>query len=268
MRALVAGAAVLVLAGSLIAGRAGAGGLSRSADTFTVAGGTWINGPAGALYGPAWELDGPSPSFVATVSLTTGAFSQAIGGATQRFPGMPATRSIDWSSGTCTSCGGGAVTAWSAIGSEGFSQVSFSINFASRLKPIAIDRNSIQSSASKVSARWAAGADAKSFLVYLEPQSGTPAPRVGVTILPGTARGVTLAHLNLDTKQRYTLAVFAFSMDIAGASPPSVFNVASDVVTVKPGVSTIPVCAPAMKATKTHKATKKQVSTPQHPCRG
>ena len=202
---------------------------------FQVVGGTWVAGSSGTLLGPAWWLDGPTPSFGATVRGPAG-FSRHIGGLAQRFLGMPSTRSIDW----CDSCNllqpGGSWSATADDGSQPSSVVPFSIDQSSRLTPVVLSRQSLTTGVHTVSATWSAGADAASFIAYVQPQDSSSATDwTAGTILPADARSVTFTGLNLDPKVGYSIDVFGFSGDIAGTSPPSVFNVASSRIDFLPG---------------------------------
>lgn len=202
---------------------------------FQVVGGTWVAGSSGTLLGPAWWLDGPTASFGVTVRGPAG-FSRHIGGPAQRFLGMPSTRSIHW----CDSCNllqpGGSWSATADDGSQPSSVVPFSIDQNSRLTPVVLSRQSLTTGVHTVSATWSAGADAASFIAYVQPQDSSSATEwTAGTILPADARSVTFTGLNLDPKVGYSIDVFGFSGDIASGVPPPVFNVASSRIDFLPG---------------------------------
>jgi hypothetical protein len=203
------------------------------AASFEIAGGTWVAGPSGQLMGPAWELDGPTATFGATVTGPNG-FSRHIGGVTQRFPGMPSTRSIHWCQpAECTLPSSAA--SWLATGDDN-SQLSFPLDVGSRLTPVAIVANGFHSATVAVSASWTAGTDAQSFIAYLQPANSTSATAwTAGQILPGSARSVTFTGLALDRSTLYSLDLFAFSGDIAGQGLPQAFNMASDRLDFRPG---------------------------------
>src|SRR5580765_5564327 len=110
------------------------------APAFGVAGGTWT-GQGGVLLGPAWEMDAPTESFGATVSGPDG-FTRRIGGAPQRFIGMPATRALHWCNPEQCKMPA-AAAAWTATGDDK-SQVAFTIDPASRLTTVVLDRTTFQ----------------------------------------------------------------------------------------------------------------------------
>jgi hypothetical protein len=209
-------------------------------SSFQVVGGTWVAEASATLLGPAWLIDGPTSSFGATVR-GPGGFSRHIGGPLQRYPGMPATRSINW----CDSCNvldaGGDVrtvsqpTAWTASADDG-TPGSFTIDRASRLTPVVLSRTGFDSSPRSVTASWTAGADAKSFIVYVQRQDATSSTDwLAGTVLPADARSFSFGGLDLDPKVGYSLDIFGFSADIAGTTPPEVFNVASSRLDFLPG---------------------------------
>ena len=226
-------ALAVVLAGGI------SGAWAASTETsFNVVGGTWISGAEGRLLGPAWEMDAPTSTFLATVNGPDG-FSRRIGGAPQRFIGMPSTRAIHWCTPEqCTLAP--SVGAWTATGDDK-SQVAFSIDPASRLTPVVLDKNTFQSGTGEVTGTWTAGDDAKSFIVYVQPASSTSATVwTAGAILPAGARTVTFSGLGLDPATTYSLDIFGFAGDITGGPLPSVFNVASDRLDFTAGQPVVP----------------------------
>ena len=183
-------------------------------------------------------MDAPTPTFGATVTGPEG-FSRRIGGAPQRFIGMPSARAIHWCNPE--QCKLPAATGpWTATGDDK-SQVAFSIDPASHLTPVVLDKTAFQSGTGEVTGAWTAGDDAQSFIVYVQPASSTSATVwTAGAILPADARTVTFSGLVLDPATVYSLDIFAFSGDITGGPLPSVFNVASDRLDFTPGQPVIP----------------------------
>jgi hypothetical protein len=179
--------------------------------------GTWkYNGqPEGMVY----AVDSPDTTSQVSVRCTyfyDGLLGPAPGIPT--FPGMPATRFIQWSTSQSMVLAGMCYGAWvgEATGAE------VPVDTSSQMSGVAIASTSLTATTSHLAFSWSAPPDARSFLVlvvaYPAPYD-TPRSWIAEQLLPGAVRSVDFGGLTLTPSTQYTALVYAFSADLGSSAP-------------------------------------------------